>query len=174
MVREMSVAGLALSTPDESPVLLLREVSGDRFLPVWIGLEAAQAIAHVTEHHDRPLTHTLIVDVIESLGHVLREVLITEVRDDVFLAELVLDEDIHVSARPSDAIALALLTGVSIRAEDGVLDRGAVPAAALGIEEPAGRGEEAAETQIERFRAFLDRARPEDFDPGPGNGPDER
>jgi bifunctional DNase/RNase len=104
----------------------------------------------------RPLTHDLLKDVLAATGHELTEVQITEVRDGVFYATLVLGEGIEVSARPSDSIALALRTGSRILCSEEVLDE-------AGLEVPDDQEEE-----VERFREFLDQISPEDFDAGQG------
>ena len=107
------------------PVLLLEEASRDhRLLPVWIG--AAEANAITVEQRGfsgpRPITHQLIGHVLAAFGRRLEQVRITEVRDNIFYAELILDRDTRVSARVSDAVALALHLGIPIHAEDTVLD----------------------------------------------------
>ena len=99
----------------------------------------------------RPLTHDLLRDVITALGHRLEAVHITEMRDDIYYAELRFTGGVTVSARPSDAIALALRTDVAILGSDAVLD-------AAGIEIP-----DEQEDEVEKFREFLDTISPEDF-----------
>src|SRR5918997_4831863 len=98
--------------PSNQPIVLLREVSGDRYLPIWIGAVEATAIAFAQQGvaPPRPLTHDLLRDVVDAFGQGLDEVRITEVRDGVYYAVLVFDSGIEVSARPSDSIALALRT----------------------------------------------------------------
>jgi len=87
-------------------------------------------------------------------------VLITEVRDNIFYAELILDQNTRVSARVSDAIALALHLGVPIHAEDTVLDTTAVAHTAIRTQ-----GDDRTPDEVEQFRRFLDTASPEDFEP---------
>src|SRR5512139_1315013 len=96
--------------PSNQPIVLLREVAGDRYLPIWIGAVEATAIAFAQQGvvPARPLTHDLLRDVVASLGRTLAEVRITELKDGVFFAVLAFDGGVEVSARPSDAIALAL------------------------------------------------------------------
>ena len=107
------------------------------------------------------MTHQLIGDVIDAFGRRIEQVRITEVRDNVFYAELILDGNTRVSARVSDAIALALHLGVPIHAEDTVLDAAAIPNTAFRTE-----GDDRTPDEVEEFRRFLDTASPEDFDPG--------
>lgn len=92
----------------------------------------------------RPLTHDLFKDVLEAIGEELTEVRITDLREGVFYAELVFASGVEVSARPSDAIALALRTGTPIYGSDGVLDD-------AGIAIP-----DEQEDEVEKFREFLD------------------
>jgi bifunctional DNase/RNase len=144
-------------------VLLLQEASGDhRLLPVWIGFAEANAIRVEQQRVPlpRPMTHQLIGDVLHAFGCQLQQVRITELRDDIFHAELIFDQDTRVSARVSDAIALALHLGVPIHAEDTVLDAAAVANTAINAED-----DDRASDDVEEFRQFLDSASPEDFDP---------
>jgi hypothetical protein len=106
------------------------------------------------------MTHQLIGDVVDAFGRHLQQVRITEVRDKIFYAELILDQNTRVSARVSDAIALALHLGVPIHAEDTVLDLAAVDQTAVRTE-----GDDHASDEVEEFRRLLDTASPEDFDP---------
>ena len=111
------------------PVLLLQGANGDhRLLPVWIGTAEANALALEQQGitGPRPMAHQLIGHVLTSFARHLEQVRITEVRDNIFYAELILDHDIRVSARVSDAVALALRLGIPIQAEDTVLDAAAV------------------------------------------------
>jgi bifunctional DNase/RNase len=162
IVREVDVVGVRVEMPSNQPIVLLRESSGDRYLPIWVGAVEATAIAFAQQGvvPPRPLTHDLLKDVLTATGHELTEVQITEVRDGVFYALLVLGEGIEVSARPSDSIALALRTGSRIVCSEEVLDE-------AGLEVPDDQEEE-----VERFREFLDQISPEDFDAGQGrSGP---
>ena len=104
----------------------------------------------------RPLTHDLLKDVIGALGARLEAVHITEMRDDIYYAELRFSGGVTVSARPSDAIALALRCEVEILGSDAVLEAG-------GIEIP-----DEQEDEVEKFREFLDTISPEDFAAGEG------
>lgn len=151
------------------PVLLLQETGGRRrVLPVWVGVPEATAIELARRHVElpRPQTHQLILDVVRSLDRRLQLVRITMLRDSVFHAELVFDGEVRVSARVSDAVAMALHVDVPIEAEDAVLDEAAV--AEVGMVSPAAEedetdGETPSEEELERFRRFLDNASPEDF-----------
>ena len=108
-MREMRVMAVGVEPGARRPVLLLQETSGShRLLPVWIGLAEANAITVEQRgiSGPRPITHQLIGHVLAAFGRRLEQVLITEVRDNIFYAELILDRDTRVSARVSDAVAL--------------------------------------------------------------------
>lgn len=139
--------------PANQPVLLLRETKGDRYLPIWIGAVEATAIAFAQQGVEppRPLTHDLLRDVLEHFDHSLTRVEITTLDEGTFFAELVFADGSTVSARPSDAIALALRTGASVVAAEAVLD-------VAGVDAP-----EDEEHEVEAFREFLDSVSPEDF-----------
>ncbi len=151
-MRELDVVGVRVEMPSNAPMVLLREVGGRRFLPIWIGANEASAIANAQEGvvPPRPLTHDLMVDTLSTLGHRLSEVRITELDGGTFYAILLVD-GVEVSARPSDAIALALRIGSDIYCADDVLDE-------AGIEMP-----ETPEDEVEKFREFLDNVDPDDF-----------
>ena len=146
--------GVRVEMPSNQPIVLLREVSGERYLPIWIGAVEATAIAFAQQGvaPPRPLTHDLLKDLLEATGNELTEVRITEVKDGVFFALLVLGSGAEVSARPSDSIALALRTGSRIVCAEQILDD-------AGIAVPDEREEE-----VEKFREFLDQVTPEDFE----------
>ena len=143
-----------MELPNNQPIVLLREAGGDRYLPIWIGAAEATAIAYAQQGVEppRPLTHDLLKDVIETLGHKVTQVRIVELRDKVFYAVLVIDGTTEISARPSDAIALALRTDTEIVVAEAVLDEAGV---ALTPEE---------DDEVEKFREFLDHVSAEDFE----------
>ncbi|HEY9251997.1 bifunctional nuclease family protein [Nocardioides sp. NBC_00850] len=153
-MREVDVLGVRVEMPSNQPIVLLREVAGERYLPIWIGAVEATAIAFAQQGvvPPRPLTHDLLKDVLEATGNELTEVQITSVTDRVFYANLVFASGVEVSARPSDSIALALRTGTKIVVSDEVLDE-------AGLAVPAEQ-----EDEIEKFREFLDEITPEDFE----------
>jgi bifunctional DNase/RNase len=164
----MRVVALGRDPMAVQPVLLLQETGGRRrVLPVWVGVPEATAIELARRHVElpRPQTHQLILDVVRAFDRKLNLVRITMLRDSIFHAELVFDGDIRVSARVSDAVAMALHVDVRIEADDAVLDEAAV--AEVGVVGPAdeeGSAEAPEESEeVERFRRFLDNASPEDF-----------
>jgi len=152
-VREVDVIGVRVEMPSNNPIVLLREVAGDRYLPIWIGAVEATAIAFAQQGvvPPRPLTHDLMKDLLDALGQELAEVQITDMKDGVFFATLVLGSGVEIGARPSDSIALALRTGSRIVCAEEVLDE-------AGLAVPAEQ-----EDEVERFREFLDQVTPEDF-----------
>ena len=154
----LDLIGVRIELPTNTPILLLRERGGDRYLPIWIGTPEATAIALATEGvtTDRPLTHDLTAALIEELGGTVTEVVVTELRGGTFYADLRIesDGDTHtVSSRPSDAVAIAVRTQAPLFAERGVLNE-------AGVE----IHDEADEDQIRKFREFLDDIDPEDFE----------
>jgi bifunctional DNase/RNase len=157
-VNELTVVGVRVELPANQPIVLLKEVTGERYLPIWIGAVEATAIAFAQQGivPPRPMTHDLLRDVLQALGARLDAVHITELREGVFFAELVFAGGTTVSARPSDAIALAIRAGITIYGSEAVLaDAGIVIA-------------DEQETEVEKFREFLDTISPEDFETGPG------
>lgn len=153
-MREVDVLGVRVEMPSNQPLVLLREVTGERYLPIWIGAVEATAIAFAQQGvvPPRPLTHDLVKDILEATGNELSEVQIVDVKDGVFFANLVFSSGVEVSARPSDSIAIALRTGARVVCADEVL-------AEAGVAVPAEQ-----EDEVERFREFLDQVTPEDFE----------
>jgi Uncharacterized conserved protein len=152
-VNELHVVGVRVELPQNQPIVLLKETSGDRYLPIWIGTVEASAIAFEQQgvRPTRPMTHDLLRDVITALGARLESVHITDLRDGIFYAELVFPGGVRVSSRPSDAIALALRSGASIYGEEAVLAEAGIP---IPDEQ---------EDEVEKFREFLDTISPDDF-----------
>ncbi|NIL81756.1 bifunctional nuclease family protein [Rhodococcoides kroppenstedtii] len=152
-MSEMRVIGIRVEQPQNQPVLLLREEDGERYLPIWIGQTEATAIALEQQgvQPPRPLTHDLIGDIVTALGRSLREVRIVDLQEGTFYADLVFDQNVRVSARPSDSVALALRAGVPIHAEESVL-------AEAGLVMPDEK-----EDEVEKFKEFLDTISPDDF-----------
>lgn len=151
---DLDVVGVRMEMPANSPIVLLRERAGTRYLPIWVGAVEASAIAYAHQGvvPPRPLTHDLLIDVLGAVGRSVEKVEITDLTDGVFFATVHLSGGVTVSARPSDAIALALRAGAPIVGSESVLD-------AAGIELPE---EETAE-DLEEFREFLENVSPEDF-----------
>ncbi len=148
------MVGVRVEMPTNQPLVLLREVDGGRYLPIWIGAVEASAIAYAQQGTvtPRPLTHELMQSIVEALGDELDAVQITDVREGIFYALLIFASGAEVEARPSDSIALALRSGARILCTEDVLDEAGILATTDEDEE------------IEKFREFLDEISPEDFD----------
>ena len=159
---KMSIYGMNMDLFSSSPIVILKVEDENRYLPIWIGAVEATAIAYEQQgvKPARPLTHDLLRDILAALKQPLRAVESVEMRDNIFYAELILDQNTKVSARVSDAIALALHLSIPIHAEDTVLDAAAVANTAIRAE-----GDDHVPEEVEEFRRFLDTASPEDFDP---------
>lgn len=153
-VNELTVVGVRVELPSNQPIVLLKETAGDRYLPIWIGAVEATAIAFAQQGvvPARPLTHDLMKDILEATGLALTAVTITDLRDGVYYADLQFASGVTVSARPSDAIALAIRVGTTIYAEETVL-------AEAGVAIP-----DEQENEVEEFKKFLDEVSPEDFE----------
>lgn len=159
-VHELAVVGVRVEMPSNQPIVLLREVGGDRYLPIWIGAVEATSIAFAQQGvlPPRPLTHDLFKNVLDALDVRLERVRITEVRDGTYYAELDFSGGIEVSSRPSDSIALALRTGTPIFATEPLLEEAGV------LMDEESDDDSQADDEVERFKEFLDQVTPEDFE----------
>ncbi|MCP3857124.1 MAG: bifunctional nuclease family protein [Actinomycetia bacterium] len=162
----MELIGVKVQMPANSPIVVLREESGrNRILPIFIGGAEAQAIAYALEGVEppRPMTHDLLKIMLEELGATVHQIQVTELRDGTFYAEITVwhaGTTSSVSARPSDAIALAARLGTPIFAAEGVLDE------AGHVEEVDEEGDESGDDpdeMVEQFREFIDNVNPDDF-----------
>ena len=130
---EMVVESVRVNMLNSQHVVILKELHRERYLPIWIGPWEADAIARRLQDlsPERPLTHDLFASTLERVGATLRRVVVSEIADETFKANLHVEVGgrVHeIDARPSDAIALAVRSGATIWAADGVLDRaGVVP-----------------------------------------------
>jgi len=169
MLVNMELVGVRIEMPSNQPIVLLKEVDGSRFLPIWVGAVEATAIAFAQQGlaAQRPLTHDLIANILEVADLTMTSVHITQLKDGIFYAEIQIRTEaaavLKISARPSDAIAIALRTKSNILADSDLLDQ-------VGIDIPErliGDGDEvdgqASDGEMERFREFLDQINPEDF-----------
>ncbi|MDQ4142203.1 MAG: bifunctional nuclease family protein [Actinomycetota bacterium] len=156
---ELSLVGVRVELPSNQPIVLLKEAGGERYLPIWIGAVEATAIAFALQGIDtpRPMTHDLMRDILKETETEVERVVINDLVDQTFFATIRMSSDgksSEVSSRPSDAIALAVRTNAPLFASEEVLEQ-------AGIEL---RDEE--ETEVEKFREFLDQVSPEDFAAG--------
>src|SRR5487761_2108801 len=165
---EVRLSAVRVDLQSNTPVVLLQETAGERSLPIFIGAPEAAAIAYAVQKVDvpRPMTHDLMRDLVQALGASVTSVVVTEVHDGTYYAVINLvsaGTAIAISARPSDAIALAARTDAPIYVADELMD-----AAGVVLEdddEETADGEGDAEEIVDEFREFLDNLRPEDFSP---------
>jgi bifunctional DNase/RNase len=149
----VEVVGVRVEMPSNQPIVLLRESGTVRYLPIWVGAVEATAIAFAQQGiaSTRPMTHDLLINVVNSLGSNIESVHLTELKDGIFYANLNLANGVVVSARPSDAIALALRDQAPILASEDLINQ-------AGLEIP-----DATDDEVEKFKEFLDHVNPEDF-----------
>jgi bifunctional DNase/RNase len=158
-MQEMVIYGVSFDMVGKQPIVLLKTVTGNTFLPIWIGHAEAAAILMRLQGTDtpRPMTHDLLNDVLNELNAEVARITVTELRENTFYALITLrsqSNEIDIDSRPSDAIALAVRSDAPIYAADAVIEES-------GIEfesEP-----EEAEDVVEKFKEFLDQVTPEDF-----------
>lgn len=154
---EMQLVGVRVELPTNQPIVLLREREGERFLPIWIGPVEATAIAFALQGivTQRPMTHDLLKQVLETTGVTVNKIIITELRETTFYATLEMSRDgqrFEVSSRPSDAIALAVRSGIPLFANEDVLaDAGIIIR------------DDDEEVEVQKFREFIESVSPEDF-----------
>jgi len=153
---KMTLVGVRVELPANQPIVLLKEEDGERFLPIWIGVFEATAIAFALQGVEtaRPMTHDLFKNVLDDLEVGIDGILINDLVEGTFFAEITMrrNNSKHIiSARPSDAIALAARMEVPIFAEEKVLEEASILV------------ESQDEEEIQRFRDFLDHVEPQDF-----------
>ena len=163
MAIEMELVGVKVRMPATTPVLILREVEGDRrSVPIFIGGPEAHAIDLAISETvtARPMTHDLFTDVVKGLGAAFDRVVVTKLVDGTFYADLVVKtadgSETTFSARPSDAVALAARTGIPIFAEIDLIEE-------VGFVDEADEESADEDLLVEELREFLDEVNPEDF-----------
>ena len=124
---EMQIRGLMIDPLTNMPIVVLKDVASDQVLPIWVGIFEANAIALELEKTTmpRPMTHDLLRNMTRALNGVVRKVVVSELRDDTFLAVIWMEQDgetVAIDARPSDALALALRWDCPVYASRVVLD----------------------------------------------------
>ncbi len=159
----MTIESIRVSLMNYQRVVILKEKSSDRYLPIWIGPAEADAIAVQLQEVAvaRPLTHDLLRSAIEQLGGQVNHIIVNDLANDTFYARIVLDvrgDSMELDSRPSDAIALAVRAKVPIFAEEGVLDRAGVLLDKDGeqVQEVPGTRRQIAPEELERMSAFKD------------------
>ena len=155
---EMQLGGLGFDPKNMSPIVLLRDSEERNFLPIWIGMFEAAAIAMELQEFQppRPMTHDLIPQIIEALGGNVERVVINEIVDNTFYAIIELGVEgqhapIQIDSRPSDAIAIAVRAQVPIFVSEAVMVRAKMV------------NSEKDEEETQKFQNFIDTIKPEDF-----------
>jgi len=180
---EMYVAGLVLDPNTQAPVVVLKDEAGSVHIPIWIGIAEATSIASAIKQLPmaRPLTHDLMYEIFQQLGVKVERVVITELRDSTYYAELILsigDRAAILDSRPSDAIAVALRASAPIFVAERVIDQAkasfsVMPQGGATGGEPESGGEESDAVKAsgqdfkqidkDRWREILEKLDPEDF-----------
>jgi bifunctional DNase/RNase len=158
-MQQMQIYGVSFDMVGKQPIVLLKTVDGNRFLPIWIGHPEAAAILMKLQgaQTPRPMTHDLLNDLLEQLDAKCERVSVTELRDNTFYASITISvngSEIEIDSRPSDAIALAVRCQAPIFAAEEVIDESSIE-----FEHEVEDQEEV----VERFKDFLDEVSPEDF-----------
>ncbi|MCU0483985.1 MAG: bifunctional nuclease family protein [Chloroflexi bacterium] len=171
---EMRIESVRVHMLSSQHVVILRELERDRYLPIWIGPWEASAIAMRLQgvSPERPLTHDLLVALLDELGATVREVVIADLAEETFRARIRLDLDgrrVEVDSRPSDALALAVRTGARVFAADAVLEQAGV--SGEGGHEGGDAGQAPAGSTDEGLAVFRDFVNSLDLGDDPRTGP---
>lgn len=158
MMVEVKVESILFDLTTNAPVVVLKDLEGNRVLPIWIGPFEASAIEMEIENvkHPRPLTHDLMRNMLDSLNAEVTKVGVVDLQDNTFIAAITLQmngQEFDVDARPSDAIALALRVHCPIFAKEDLLKDSSL------LETSGDQPDE----EKERFRQFLEGLKPDDF-----------
>ncbi|MBA2765938.1 MAG: bifunctional nuclease family protein [Solirubrobacterales bacterium] len=158
-MQEMVIYGVSFDMIGKQPIVLLKTVDSNKFLPIWIGHPEAAAILMKLQGAStpRPMTHDLLCDVLGELEAKCTQVAVTELRDNTFFAQVTLTvngREMEVDSRPSDALAIAVRSGAPIFAAEDVIAESAIE-----FEHEVEDQEEV----VDKFKDFLDSVSPEDF-----------
>src|SRR5206468_2102879 len=161
-MQQMNVYGVSFDLVGKQPIVLLKTVEGNRFLPIWIGHSEAAAILMKLQNAatPRPMTHDLVTDILGELGARVTHVAVTELRENTFYAQITVQQDgseIEIDSRPSDAIALAVRAEAPIFAADRVIEESAIEFEGEEVDP------EQLEAEVARFKHFLDEVTPDQF-----------
>ena len=182
---EVKIDSLRVSLTNPQRVVILKEIDGERFLPIWIGLYEAEAITIALQEIEvsRPQTHDLLKATIASLHGQLVRVEVSALIEDVYYANLIFsynEKEIAVDCRPSDAIALAVRTHVPIFVERDVMNRaGILPEREISEDELASTTDEVQDSEkpnderLSVFEDYLKRMDIGDRTTGEDNKPDQ-
>ena len=152
----VEVNSIRLEESSETPILLLLDPSTQKVLPIWIGTIEAVSIAYAQEGvlHDRPQTHDLLLNMVEAHDGTINEVNISNIEENTYFADIILNTingTVTLSARPSDAIALALRSNIPVTVNQDVFETNSID---LIIDNS---------NEIEEFKEFIKDIKPEDF-----------
>jgi bifunctional DNase/RNase len=161
-VQQMQIYGVSFDMVGKQPIVLLKTVDSNKFLPIWIGHPEAAAILMKLQGAStpRPMTHDLLSDVLEQLDAKCERVSVTELRDNTFYASITVSingTEMEIDSRPSDALALAVRVSAPIFADEGVIEESAIE-----FEHDV----EDTEEVVDKFKEFLDEVTPDDFAKG--------
>lgn len=128
---ELSIDSVRVGIRQQRPVVVLKEVSGERYLAIWVGSDMAQAITFALQEQEtpRPMTHDLLLNTIEMLGGKVKEVRITSLKEDVYFARIIIEQDgdTHsIDSRTSDALAIAVRSGANIMASQELMEQASI------------------------------------------------
>ena len=156
---EMKVMGIAIDTASGSPIIVLNDIENRKALPIWIGSAEASAIIRKIENIKvlRPMTHDLIIDIVEKTGYEVTRVEINDVENDTYYSTIYLINDegkeITIDSRPSDAVAVAIRVDAPIFVSAKVLADGSVSC-----------NTEKDEEESQEFKNFVQSIKPSDFE----------
>jgi bifunctional DNase/RNase len=155
----MVIYGVSFDMVGKQPIVLLKTVDGNKFLPIWIGHPEAASILMKLQGATtpRPMTHDLLCSMLGELEVRCTQIAVTELRENTFYASITLSvngREMEIDSRPSDAIALAVRSGAPIFAADEVISESAIE-----FEHEV----EDTDDVVEKFKEFLDQVSPEDF-----------
>jgi len=168
-MREMTLYGVSFEPIGKQPIVLLKTVDDDKFLPIWIGHPEAAAILMKLQGASppRPMTHDLLSDVIAELQGEIVRVAVTELRENTYYARITIVQDgreVEIDSRPSDAIALAVRCDAQIFAAEDVVEESAIEFQASEDEEGGFvTASSLSDLDPEEFRKFLENVTPEEF-----------
>ena len=170
---EVTIDSIRVSLTSQARIVVLKETDAERYLPIWIGPDTADAITMQLQSVAalRPMTHDLLKNVVTAMGGKVSHIIVNALQNDTFYAQIILDVDgrsMEIDSRPSDALALAVRTNAKIFVEEEVMkDASIVPEVGLDLE--AGfeeAGEELEDENLEAFRDFVDSLDLDDFSSG--------
>ena len=161
MTHKVNIAGLTMDPASNTPIIILKSVENVQAIPIWIGLLEATSIASALQNikFDRPMTHDLFKNFIDSLNYQVSKVEVCDLKDNTFYAKIYFtsaQKDFFMDARPSDAIAIALRFSAPIYVADVVLEKS--KAGEEGTAEVLDQSEKG-----KKWAEYLDKLSPEDF-----------